>query len=56
MKRKMDSDLNLNGIFVDNSHSLRIIDPAVSRDTIDLKDESKYYTASEWVDRIWSFL
>lgn len=43
----MDTELNLNGIFVDNLHVLRIIDPVISHETIDLKDESRYYTASE---------
>lgn len=43
----MNSDLGLTGLFVDNQHVLRIIDPVVSHATIDLKDESKYYSGSE---------
>lgn len=43
----MDASLNANGLFVDNLHSLRIIDPQVSHDTIDLKDESRFYSESK---------
>lgn len=43
----MDSSLNSNGLFVDNLHALRIIDPQVSHDTVDLKDEARFYSGSE---------
>lgn len=49
MQSKIDSELGLNGLFVDNLHVLRIIDPAVSHATIDLKDESKYYSGSKLI-------
>lgn len=44
----MDSSLNANGLFVDNLHALRIIDPQVSHDTVDLKDESRFYAESKY--------
>lgn len=43
----MDFSLNSSGLFVDNLHALRIIDPQVSQDTTDLKDESRFYSGSE---------
>lgn len=46
----MDSSLNANGLFVDNLHALRIIDPQVSHDTVDLKDESRFYAESKYKD------
>lgn len=48
----MDSSLNANGLFVDNLHALRIIDPQVSHDTVDLKDESRFYAESKYKDVI----
>lgn len=41
----MESELSTNGLFVDDLlYTLRIINPSISNDTTDLKDESRLYT------------
>lgn len=48
----MSEELSKIGIFFDDLHTLRVLEPSISNDTNDLKDECSQFSGSKSLLRI----